>query len=72
MYATDMQAARSARVAFTPPDAEQPRIVYVAAQLTGARAPALASSFLAALSDAAARQDLEAAGFQPPPGDPAP
>ena len=37
VYATDMKAARSARVAFTPPDPEQPRIVYVAAQLESAR-----------------------------------
>ena len=68
VYATDVKAARSARVAFTPPAAEQPRIVYVAAQLAGALAPALARSFLAALSDPAARRDLEAAGFTPPPG----
>jgi molybdate transport system substrate-binding protein len=69
VYATDLKAARSARVAFTPPAGEQPRIVYLAAQLSGARAPALASSFLAALSDPAARADFEAAGFPPPPGD---
>ena len=72
VYATDMNAARSARVVFTPPDTEQPRIVYLAARLTSARAAALASSFLAALTDPAARRDFEAAGFQPPPGDRAP
>jgi len=72
VYATDMKAARSARVVFTPPGAEQPRVVYVAAELTGARAPALAGAFLAALSDPAARRDFEAAGFPPPPADPAP
>jgi molybdate transport system substrate-binding protein len=70
LYATDAKTARSARVAFTPPDAEQPRIVYAAALLTGA--PALAEDFLAALRDPAARRDLEAAGFLPPPGDRAP
>jgi len=69
VYATDLKAARSARMAFVPPEAEQPRIVYVAAELAGARAPALAGGFLAALSDPAARRDLEAAGFPPPPGD---
>ncbi len=69
VYATDMRAARSARVAFTPRDAEQPRIVYAAVQLTSAPAPALASAFLAALSDLAARRDLETAGFLPPPAD---
>ena len=69
VYATDLKAARSARVAFTPPDAEQPRIVYIAALLAGARAPALAGEFLAALRDPAARRDLETAGFPPPPGE---
>ncbi|HEY8152712.1 MAG TPA: molybdate ABC transporter substrate-binding protein [Myxococcota bacterium] len=72
VYATDVKAARSARVAFTPPEAEQPRIVYVAALLTSGRAPALAGAFLAELGDPAARRDFEAAGFPPPPGDPAP
>jgi molybdate transport system substrate-binding protein len=69
VYATDMKAARSARVAFTPPDAEQPRIVYVAAQLARDPPSPLASAFLAALSDPAGRRDLEAAGFTPPPAD---
>ena len=69
VYATDARVASSARVAFTPPEAEQPRIVYVAAVLASARAPALAGSFLAALSEPAARRDLAAAGFPPPPGD---
>jgi molybdate transport system substrate-binding protein len=69
VYATDMKAARSSRVAFTPPDAEQPRIVYVAAQLARDPPPALASAFLAALVDLAGRRDLEAAGFTPPPAD---
>jgi molybdate transport system substrate-binding protein len=69
VYATDLEAARSARVAFTPPDAEQPRIVYVAAQLARERTPALASAFLAALVDLDGRRDLGAAGFTPPPAD---
>ena len=56
VYATDAKAARSARVALTPPAAEQPRIVYAAAQLAGARAPALAGAFFTALSDPAARR----------------
>jgi ABC-type molybdate transport system substrate-binding protein len=59
-------------VAFVPPDAEQPRIVYGAALLAGARPPALAAAFLAALADPPARRDLEAAGFTPPPDGPAP
>ena len=72
VYATDARTARSARVAFTPPEAEQPRIVYLAAQLTGGRAPALAAAFLAALKTPEARSDLAAAGFLPPPGDASP
>jgi molybdate transport system substrate-binding protein len=72
VYATDMRAARSARVAFTPPEAEQPRIVYVAALLESGRARAPADAFLAALGDSAAARDFETAGFPPPPRDPAP
>jgi ABC-type Fe3+ transport system substrate-binding protein len=55
-------------VAFVPPAAEQPRIVYVAAQLASAPSPALAEAFLAALAGADAQRDLLAAGFAPPPG----
>jgi molybdate transport system substrate-binding protein len=69
VYATDMKAARSARVAFTPPDVEQPRIVYGAALLTSGKAPALAGELLAALYEPAARHDLAQAGFLPPPDD---
>jgi molybdate transport system substrate-binding protein len=68
VYATDAREARSARVAFTPPAAEQPRIVYVAALLTSAPAPSLGEPFLVALTGADARRDLVAAGFAPPPG----
>jgi molybdate transport system substrate-binding protein len=68
VYATDARTARSARVVFTPPAAEQPRIVYVAALLTSARAPSLADQFLAALMAADARHALVASGFSPPPG----
>jgi len=68
VYATDARAARSARVAFIPPAAEQPRIAYVAAQLARAPAPALAEQFLTALAGVDARRDLLAAGFAPPPG----
>jgi molybdate transport system substrate-binding protein len=68
VYATDARMARSARVAYTPPAAEQPRIVYVAALLTSAREPGLANRFLVALMAIDARRDLLAAGFAPPPG----
>ncbi len=67
VYATDARAARSAHVAFIPTAGEQPRIVYVAAPLTNARAPALAAQFVAALARADAQRILVAAGFLPPP-----
>jgi molybdate transport system substrate-binding protein len=67
VYASDARLARSARIAFSAPEANQPHIVYVAAQLDRSRAPALAQAFLAALSGAAARRDLAAAGLTPPP-----
>jgi molybdate transport system substrate-binding protein len=70
VYATDARVARSARVAFTPPDSEQPRIVYGAALLTSGKAPALAGELLASLYEPAARRDLADAGFLPPTGDP--
>ena len=68
VYATDARVATSARVAFTPPAAQQPRIVYVAAQLAKAPLPALAEAFLATLVGADGRTALAAAGFSPPPG----
>jgi molybdate transport system substrate-binding protein len=71
VYATDARVATSARVAFTPPAAQQPRIVYVAAQVAKAPWPALAEKFLLALTEADAQATLAAAGFTPPPG-PAP
>jgi len=70
VYATDARVARSARVAFVPPAAEQPRIAYVATLVTRARTPALAERFIAALAGPDARRVLVAAGFAPPPGEP--
>jgi molybdate transport system substrate-binding protein len=65
VYASDARTARTARVAFTPPDGEQPRIVYFAAPLAAARAPALAEAFGAALLGEDAQRELAAAGFTP-------
>jgi molybdate transport system substrate-binding protein len=70
VYATDARTASGARVAFAPPEAEQPAIVYVAAPTVDARGPELARGFVAALLGAAARRDFAAAGFAPPPGEP--
>jgi molybdate transport system substrate-binding protein len=64
VYATDARAAKSAKLAFAIPDAEQPRIVYVAALL---RAKPLAEAFFEALRSAESRRTLEAAGFLAPP-----
>ena len=66
VYATDARVARSARVAFTPPDGEQPPIVYGAALLTSGKAPGLAGELMSALYEPAARHDLVEAGFLPP------
>jgi molybdate transport system substrate-binding protein len=71
VYTTDARAATSARVAYTPPAAQQPRIVYAAAQIERAPQPALAEQFLLALTQAEAQATFAAAGFAPPPG-PAP
>jgi molybdate transport system substrate-binding protein len=63
VYATDARLARSARVAFEIPEAEQPRIVYVAARIAGGEQ---AGRFLAFLGGPEARSALRTAGFGPP------
>jgi molybdate transport system substrate-binding protein len=72
VYATDARVARAARVAFTPPDREQPRIRYGMAQVTSGRAPGMADEFQTALGSPEARRELAAAGFLPPLADEAP
>lgn len=64
VYATDARLARAARPAFEIPDAEQPRIVYAAARLLGARPGA--ERLLAFLGGDEARRVLAAAGFGVP------
>jgi molybdate transport system substrate-binding protein len=66
VYATDARVARSARLAFEIPDAEQPRIVYTAARVRDARRPQAAERFLSHLRSPAAREILRAAGFATP------
>lgn len=66
VYATDARLARSARVAFVVPDAEQPGIRYVAAPTAGASDPARAHAFVRFLLTDAARETLQAAGFSDP------
>jgi molybdate transport system substrate-binding protein len=66
VYATDARLARSARIAFEVPDAEQPRIVYAAALVQAATRIRPAHEFLTFLTSRAARDALRAAGFVPP------
>jgi molybdate transport system substrate-binding protein len=66
VYATDARLARSARVAYVIPEAEQPRIEYAAAVLAASRQPRLARAFLDFLTGETARTLLEDAGFAPP------
>jgi molybdate transport system substrate-binding protein len=68
VYARDAQLARSARVAFEIPDAEQPRIAYVAGIASASRQPERAESLLAFLVGVEAGGILRDAGFAPPAG----
>ncbi|UCE87482.1 MAG: molybdate ABC transporter substrate-binding protein [Deltaproteobacteria bacterium] len=66
VYATDARVARSARVAFEIPPAEQPRIAYAAAIVAGTRQGAAARRFLRFLAGPVAGEILRAAGFSVP------
>ena len=66
VYVTDARVAKSARVAFAIPDAEQPRIVYLAAVSAATKQPELAARFLDFLLEAQAAALLRDAGFGPP------
>jgi molybdate transport system substrate-binding protein len=66
VYVTDARSAGSARVAFEIPDAEQPRIAYVAALVRDAQQPEQAARFLEYLGDAEAAGTLRDAGFGTP------
>jgi molybdate transport system substrate-binding protein len=65
VYATDARLARSARIAFEVPDAEQPRIVYAAARVRDSTRRRQAGDFLAFLTGQATRDALRTAGFVP-------
>jgi molybdate transport system substrate-binding protein len=67
VYSTDARLAQAARVAFTPPPEQQPRIVYAAARRCDTPRAAAADRFLAELGSAASRAALRAAGFADPP-----
>lgn len=63
VYATDAALARSARVAYEVPLAEQPHILYVAAPLARSQSSQLARSFTRFLVGDSARASFAAAGF---------
>lgn len=66
VYATDARLSRAARVAFEVPEAEQPRIAYVAARVTNSQHRELANDFLAYLGNQATEAVLRRAGFTVP------
>jgi len=72
VYATDARIARSARVAFELPDAEQPRILYVALRASATKQPDAAQRFLGFLTSAESASVLQQAGFTSPGAAPAP
>lgn len=63
VYVTDARVAKSARVAFEIPEAERPKIVYMAAVSAATRQPELAARFLDFLAGAEASALLRDAGF---------
>ncbi len=65
VYVTDARMARSARLAFEIPDAEQPRITYAAALVRGSPRAGAARRFFDFLRSAPAAEALAAAGFAP-------
>lgn len=67
VYTTDARLAKTARVVWEIPEAEQPQILYTAAVLRGARSALAAREFIAFLIDGPGRADLSRAGFAPPP-----
>ena len=72
VYLTDARTAKSARIAFSVPAAEQPYIVYVGAVMQGGDQPDLADDFLRLLVSQDGWAVLRAAGFLPPPPTTAP
>jgi molybdate transport system substrate-binding protein len=67
VFLTDARIAKTARIAFTVPEREQPYIVYVGAVMVGGDQPELADAFLRLLVGEEGWTALHAAGFLPPP-----
>jgi molybdate transport system substrate-binding protein len=72
VYATDARVATSARLAFEIPDAEQPRILYVALRASATKQREAAQRFLSFLTSADSAGVLQQAGFTTPGAAPAP
>jgi molybdate transport system substrate-binding protein len=67
VYATDVRAAGGRLRAIELPAQAQPRVVYAAAVVRGARHTAAARAFVRGLTAGVGRRALLAAGFDPPP-----
>jgi molybdate transport system substrate-binding protein len=69
-YATDARIARSAKLAFQIPAAEQPRIVYAASAIASSKNGRLARELLLFLGGEEASRAMREAGFTAPPESP--
>jgi molybdate transport system substrate-binding protein len=67
VFLTDARLAKTARIAFTVPEGEQPYIVCVGAVMVGGDQPELADDFLRRLVSPEGLAVLQAAGFLAPP-----
>lgn len=66
-YTTDVAATKGALKAIELPSSLKPSAAYGVVVVKGARHPAAARKFIAGLIDGKGRQELRAAGFEPPP-----
>jgi molybdate transport system substrate-binding protein len=67
LYASDVRATDDKLKAIELPDSLQPTVAYGVAVVKGAKHPEEAKKFIAGLLDGAGADELEAAGFLPPP-----
>ena len=67
LYASDVRATDDKLRAIELPDSLQPTVAYGVAVVKGAKHPDEAKKFIAGLLDGAGADELEAAGFLPPP-----
>jgi molybdate transport system substrate-binding protein len=67
VYITDVKATKGQLQAIELPNSLKPSAAYAVAVVSGAKHPAAAKHFVAGLLNGKGRQDLLAAGFEPPP-----